>query len=328
MKLKVVLYCVSFFVLASCGSKRNAIKTKKNPGVVLNEEKPIKLPSVNQNEIVKKLKKKNSKLSQYKLAYIKKYAPIAVNEMHKSKIPASITLAQGILESGSGRSELASKSNNHFGIKCHTKWKGERVYHDDDTIGECFRKYQYVETSYKDHSEFLTKRKRYAFLFNYKPNDYKKWARGLKKAGYATDKKYPNKLIKIIEDYKLYEFDKIKKKNMSYTTSPAYHIIAENDSEYAAANFEEGHYTQVEVAAKVKGSKNEKLADEFMAFILSDEFQSAMPTGNWMYPVTDVELPKGFEQLTVPQQALSFSSEEIAEKRKPWIREWQSALTF
>ncbi|MCL7753701.1 glucosaminidase domain-containing protein [Polaribacter sp. Z022] len=213
MKLKVVLYCVSFFVLASCGSKRNAIKTKKNPGVVLNEEKPIKLPSVNQNEIVKKLKKKNSKLSQYKLAYIKKYAPIAVNEMHKSKIPASITLAQGILESGSGRSELASKSNNHFGIKCHTKWKGERVYHDDDTIGECFRKYQYVETSYKDHSEFLTKRKRYAFLFNYKPNDYKKWARGLKKAGYATDKKYPNKLIKIIEDYKLYEFDKIKKKN-------------------------------------------------------------------------------------------------------------------
>ncbi|MCX2760118.1 thiamine ABC transporter substrate binding subunit [Vibrio sp. Sgm 22] len=115
---------------------------------------------------------------------------------------------------------------------------------------------------------------------------------------------------------------------LSYTTSPAYHIIAENDSKYAAASFEEGHYTQVEVAAKVKGSKNEKLADEFMAFILSDDFQSAMPTGNWMYPVTGVELPKGFEQLIVPQKALSFSSEEIAEKRKPWIREWQSALTF
>ncbi|WP_135444638.1 thiamine ABC transporter substrate binding subunit [Vibrio tasmaniensis] len=115
---------------------------------------------------------------------------------------------------------------------------------------------------------------------------------------------------------------------LSYTTSPAYHIIAESDSKYAAASFEEGHYTQVEVAAKVKGSKNEKLADEFMAFILSDEFQSAMPTGNWMYPVTDVELPKGFEQLTVPQKALSFTPEEIAEKRKPWIREWQSALTF
>jgi thiamine transport system substrate-binding protein len=115
---------------------------------------------------------------------------------------------------------------------------------------------------------------------------------------------------------------------LSYTTSPAYHIIAESDSKYAAASFEEGHYTQVEVAAKVKGSKNEKLADEFMAFILSDEFQSAMPTGNWMYPVTDIELPKGFEQLTVPQKALSFTPEEIAAKRKPWIREWQSALTF
>ncbi|MCW8333158.1 thiamine ABC transporter substrate binding subunit [Vibrio sp. SCSIO 43135] len=115
---------------------------------------------------------------------------------------------------------------------------------------------------------------------------------------------------------------------LSYTTSPAYHLIAEQDDKFAAANFSEGHYTQVEVAAKVKGSKNEKLADEFMNFILSDEFQSVMPTGNWMYPVTDVELPKGFETLSVPSKALSFSPEEIAEMRKPWIREWQHALTF
>ncbi len=115
---------------------------------------------------------------------------------------------------------------------------------------------------------------------------------------------------------------------LSYTTSPAYHIIAESDSKYAAANFAEGHYTQVEVAAKVKGSKNEKLADEFMQFILSDGFQSAMPTGNWMYPVTGVKLPEGFEALTVPSNALSFSSDEVAENRKTWIREWQSALTF
>ena len=220
MKLKVVLYCVCLVVLASCGSSRNAVKTKKNPGVVLNEKKPIKLPSVNQNEITNKLAKKNPKLSKYKLNYIRKYAPIAVNEMHKSKIPASITLAQGILESGSGRSELAAKSNNHFGIKCHTAWKGERVYHDDDARGECFRKYQYVETSYKDHSAFLTQRKRYSFLFNYKLKDYKKWARGLKKAGYATDKKYPNKLIQIIETYKLYEFDKVKKKNFKVKKEP------------------------------------------------------------------------------------------------------------
>ncbi|HHC6535414.1 TPA: thiamine ABC transporter substrate binding subunit [Vibrio parahaemolyticus] len=115
---------------------------------------------------------------------------------------------------------------------------------------------------------------------------------------------------------------------LSYTTSPAYHLIAENDSKFATANFSEGHYMQVEVAAKVKGSKNSELADQFMNFILSDEFQSAMPTGNWMYPVTDVELPKGFETLSVPSKSLSFSADEVAKMRKSWIREWQSALTF
>lgn len=115
---------------------------------------------------------------------------------------------------------------------------------------------------------------------------------------------------------------------LSYTTSPAYHLIAENDSKFATANFAEGHYMQVEVAAKVKGAKNSELADQFMNFILSDEFQAAMPTGNWMYPVTDVELPKGFETLSVPNKSLSFSADEVAKMRKSWIREWQSALTF
>ncbi|MDF5572932.1 thiamine ABC transporter substrate binding subunit [Vibrio parahaemolyticus] len=115
---------------------------------------------------------------------------------------------------------------------------------------------------------------------------------------------------------------------LSYTTSPAYHLIAENDSKFATANFSEGHYMQVEVAAKVKGSKNSELADKFMNFILSDEFQSAMPTSNWMYPVIDVELPKGFETLSVPSKSLSFSADEVAKMRKSWIREWQSALTF
>ncbi|MFB1094442.1 thiamine ABC transporter substrate binding subunit [Vibrio diabolicus] len=115
---------------------------------------------------------------------------------------------------------------------------------------------------------------------------------------------------------------------LSYTTSPAYHLIAENDSKFATANFAEGHYMQVEVAAKVKGAKNSELADQFMNFILSDEFQSAMPAGNWMYPVTDVELPKGFETLSVPNKSLSFSADKVAKMRKSWIREWQSALTF
>ncbi|MYM61105.1 thiamine ABC transporter substrate binding subunit [Vibrio sp. OCN044] len=115
---------------------------------------------------------------------------------------------------------------------------------------------------------------------------------------------------------------------LSYTTSPAYHLIAENDAKFAAADFSEGHYTQVEVAAKVKSSKNPQLADQFMAFILSDDFQSLMPTGNWMYPVTDVTLPKGFDTLTIPNKALSLNEEEVAQNRKAWIREWQSALTF
>ena len=209
MKLKILFICVFSLILASCGSKK--IVVKKNPGTAITEPKPLQLPSVNQNEIVKKLEKRNPSLNKVTLAYIKKYAPIAVREMHEYKIPASITLAQGILESGGGKSELALKSNNHFGIKCHSQWTGERVYHDDDEKGECFRKYLYPETSYKDHSLFLTQRKRYAFLFDYNIKNYKKWAYGLRKAGYATDRKYPVKLLKLIKEYQLYKFDEVKK---------------------------------------------------------------------------------------------------------------------
>jgi flagellum-specific peptidoglycan hydrolase FlgJ len=203
------------FFLGSCGAKKK-VGYKRKSGVVITEPKPTALPSVNEKEITKSLAKKNPKLNSFTLAYIRQYAPLAVKEMHLYKIPASITLAQGILESGRGRSELALKSNNHFGIKCHTTWTGERVYHDDDEKGECFRKYRYPETSYNDHSLFLTERKRYAFLFDYNIKNYKKWAYGLRKAGYATDKKYPVKLLKLINDYQLYEFDKIKEKGFKY----------------------------------------------------------------------------------------------------------------
>ncbi|WP_390902973.1 thiamine ABC transporter substrate binding subunit [Vibrio qingdaonensis] len=113
---------------------------------------------------------------------------------------------------------------------------------------------------------------------------------------------------------------------LSYTTSPAYHLIAEQDARFAAADFVEGHYTQVEVAAKVANTKNDKLADEFMQFVVSDDFQSQIPTGNWMYPVVDRELPTGFEALTVPSKSLTFTPDEVAKNRKAWIREWQSAL--
>ncbi len=138
--------------------------------------------------------------------YIEKYKKIAVEEMKRSGIPASITLAQGILESGNGNSTLARKANNHFGIKCHN-WDGEKHYHDDDAKDECFRKYDSAEESYRDHTDFLMKTPRYRFLFEYRSDDYKSWAHGLQKAGYATSKTYASDLIRTIEENKLYIFD-------------------------------------------------------------------------------------------------------------------------
>lgn len=140
-------------------------------------------------------------------AYIQEYAQIAVDEMNRSGIPASITLAQGILESGNGLSELATKANNHFGIKCHSSWDGPRVYHDDDEAGECFRKYKNARTSYEDHTDFLMRGSRYDFLFELDRTDYKAWARGLKQAGYATAPDYADRLIKIIEEESLHRYD-------------------------------------------------------------------------------------------------------------------------
>src|SRR5690554_490386 len=139
--------------------------------------------------------------------YIRKYQHLAIEEMGRSGIPASIKMAQAILESGDGNSELARKSNNHFGIKCKTGWSGKKVYYDDDERGECFRKYKSVQESFIDHTNFLMTSPRYAFLFKLPPNDYKQWAKGLKQAGYATARHYDNTLIKIIEDNKLHRLD-------------------------------------------------------------------------------------------------------------------------
>ena len=174
--------------------------------------------------------------------YIKTYSDFAIQQMKKYKIPASIILSQGLLESGSGASTLALKSNNHFGIKCHQDWRGKKVYHDDDEKGECFRKYKNPIESYKDHSEFLTTRGRYSFLFKYSIKDYIKWAKGLSKAGYATDPKYPEKLIKIIEDYSLWKFDgsrksmgKVKKDKSSKKekNNSKYYIVKKGDTLYS-----------------------------------------------------------------------------------------------
>lgn len=143
-------------------------------------------------------------------AYIDKYKDLAIAEMLKYDIPASITLAQGLLESGAGMSELAVKGNNHFGIKCHD-WRGATTYHDDDEKNECFRAYNDVYESYEDHSRFLARQPRYKSLFKLKRTDYKGWARGLKRCGYATSPTYANQLINIIELYKLHEFDRATK---------------------------------------------------------------------------------------------------------------------
>lgn len=148
--------------------------------------------------------------------YIRKYAPVAVREMYRSGVPASITLAQGLLESRYGQSDLAVKGNNHFGIKCHD-WTGKKMYHDDDRRGECFRVYGTADESFSDHSDFLRYRDRYKSLFNNDVTDYKAWAHGLKKAGYATDPAYPSKLIKLIEDYHLDKYDTMRPEDFGTT---------------------------------------------------------------------------------------------------------------
>lgn len=150
-----------------------------------------------------------------KADYIAQWKDIAIEQMHSHGIPASITMAQGILESSYGNSMLAQKANNHFGIKCHT-WNGDKVYKDDDKKDECFRKYSHALESFEDHSQFLSGRKRYADLFTFEVTDYKSWAKGLKKAGYATNPKYPQLLINIIEDNELFLLDQ-EPKDVDFT---------------------------------------------------------------------------------------------------------------
>ena len=241
MKIKyryilLVLVALSF----SCGSKKGIVTKKKdhkNKTVTVNTKKDTNKDSKT-SEISNKPKQLNTpKPTSSVDNYITQYADIAMRQMRKSKIPASIILAQGILESASGRGRLAVEANNHFGIKCHG-WKGAKIYHDDDRSQECFRKYREVESSYADHSEFLTGRGRYSNLFKLKANDYKGWARGLRAAGYATDRKYPQKLISLIERYRLYSYDeqvlKGKKSETIVASSGVLrHVIVKGDTLYS-----------------------------------------------------------------------------------------------
>ena len=186
MNNKILTFAILILLFSAC-------KTKKY--------------SRNNKEIEKAANKSNSNIPSYStLSYIETFKGVAIQEMNAYGIPASITLAQGIVESGSGNSSLAKYANNHFGIKCTSEWKGKAYYKDDDKADDCFRVYKDARESYKDHSEFL-KRKRYSFLFELDKNDYKNWAYGLKQAGYATNPNYPTMLINIIERYQLYQYD-------------------------------------------------------------------------------------------------------------------------
>lgn len=204
--IKLFFAVLGLLIFISCGTNRSTSSKGKKKEIDSREQYLY----TKSDDIFRSYKKENKgQVNDFTVAYIGTYKNIAIDKMERYKIPASITLAQGILESGNGLSTLAKKSNNHFGIKCHSGWKGKRVYHDDDKKGECFRKYPSPEGSFNDHSKFLTGRGRYEFLFDLKPDDYKAWAKGLKKAGYATDRKYPKKLISFIETFELYKYDEL-----------------------------------------------------------------------------------------------------------------------
>jgi flagellum-specific peptidoglycan hydrolase FlgJ len=248
IRKSVLFLLVLFLMLGACTSKKKVVskknRTKKErviidtrPTITPNDTQEDTPANTPETEII--IPGPNASYEEIVKAYIDSYSQIAMEEMLQYGIPASITLAQGILESGAGRGELTSKANNHFGIKCHG-WQGEKVYHDDDEAQECFRKYRDPKYSFRDHSLFLTERSRYQDLFKLKKDDYKGWAKGLKKAGYATDPKYPDKLIGIVNRYNLDAFDDevlgVKKREKKETDSKIVtHEVKRGDTLYNIA---------------------------------------------------------------------------------------------
>ena len=252
MKNNVFLILVAVFVMA-CSARRTIIRTTKTTAInsknVSVVPKPLLPPVIKKElEITKKdtpivVTQSNTTVvleattkvkvtTEIVLAYIEKYKNAAKDNMISTGIPASITLSQAILESGAGTGPLSIQANNHFGIKCHKEWTGPSIRHTDDAENECFRKYDDPIQSFKDHSFFLTSRPRYSKLFQFKKDDYKSWAYGLKSAGYATDPKYPSKLIGLIERYDLSKYD-YEVLGIEYKT-PVPEIEASNDMESEA----------------------------------------------------------------------------------------------
>lgn len=255
MKTKLALILLALFIV-SCRSSRPVVRTttkakintKKKPvaqsktetkTVIINTSTNTDA-SNNSQETLEATSSVKTYAEEIKL-YVDNFKEIAQNNMRSLGIPASITLAQGILESGVGKGKLAQTANNHFGIKCHTGWTGETIHHDDDAAQECFRKYKHPSESYRDHSLFLTTRTRYSKLFKLDKGDYKSWAKGLKEAGYATDVKYPDKLIGLIERYELYKYDNEvlsrdynpKNEQVIVSDSNEYYTIQQGDTLYS-----------------------------------------------------------------------------------------------
>lgn len=211
--------------------------------------------------------------------YIETYAALAVKEMNRTGIPASIKLAQGILETKAGESDLVMRSNNHFGLKCKSTWTGGKVFHDDDEVGECFRQYASAEESYVDHSNYLKSQTRYSFLFQYSPEDYSAWAHGLKKAGYATNPAYAQTLIKYIETYKLNELQQyiadeeevdlttyLETLNTSASQSNPIHAIQKKTSSYPVGIFK---VNGLKVVHAEKGTSILSLAKHYKSHVSS-----------------------------------------------------------
>ena len=232
MKKIITMLCLTLLIV-SCGSSKK-VTTKKGRQKtvrVVRNKKETKNDTKEDVIVVETPIKDTPEVYASKTdEYIAIYSDIAQDEMRNYNIPASITLAQGILESASGQGRLSVEANNHFGIKCH-EWTGAKIYHDDDASQECFRKYKNSKYSFRDHSLFLTERKRYSKLFTLEKDDYKGWARELRAAGYATDRKYPDKLISLIERYQLYRFDAdvLGKQNLANDK----HTVVKGDTLYS-----------------------------------------------------------------------------------------------
>ena len=267
---RILIILIFGLLIVSCGSKKRIITKKKNAPqrservIVKSKTDDTRTPAETPSEIVVNPQVRKTFANSTE-EYIANYSAIAQQEMRRYKIPASITLAQGILESASGQGRLALEANNHFGIKCHD-WTGDKIYHDDDRNQECFRKYKHAEESFEDHSLFLAKRSRYADLFKHDIDDYERWAKGLRAAGYATDRKYPEKLIGIIERFQLYKFDEEvlgtprKEPNRtveSFSNTPHIHEVVKGDTMYSLSK---KYNISIQELQKLNGMKNYDLA--------------------------------------------------------------------